>query len=606
MSEPIRISFQEEKAGLTLKLAAGNEEWLHVRPPFRVCLLSGDDVEGSYAAVYEKSGKWVASGKIASSEGTSVEVTDSWRSVDETTVQVDRDVKVLVPGTSPAFRVEFCSETKVSEAETLDDWEFCIPGALYKKNDTDHDGIEDYLRTYTQDYRDDRLPSLAVLAYLPRRRSYVALARCNQPENDRSISSEQLVGRRFIQNTDIGSLGIETLQRPSLQILLRASYPFCERFSFCLNTDRGGWAAYLENRCGAEFRVSYRLIVGPADSLTDAIWEVTKSQMATLGTTVQKPNFSLEDSLDYRMTLTQQYYRKWDKAENPKEPAGYMVHFSPRSGATQGTLLEYGFSGAQPLLAYVSLRYGYLKQMPLWTDRARTVIDFFVNHCQLENGFSHGIYDVARQEFVYWFTGILLPFQYAQDEISLRRLLGSQVTKSLAPVAQELRRIKGNYTRTMCESIYPILLAYKTERKHGHKHDPWLVAGERFGAFLLKTQGNDGSWFRGYDSAGNGLESPPEWFGFSDTEKKSGTIFPIEVLDELYQITGNRSYLEAAEKAGSFIIRTYVDPVEYVGGLNDTTHIKSVKIDSVGVMFVMRSLLKLCETTGKKEYRKGP
>ena len=29
-----------------------------------------------------------------------------------------------------------------------------------------------------------------------------------------------------------------------------------------------------------------------------------------------------------------------------------------------------------------------------------------------------------------------------------------------------------------------------------------------------------------------------------------------------------------------------------MGGLNDTTHIKSVKTDSVGVMFLMRSLLK--------------
>jgi hypothetical protein len=493
----------------------------------------------------------------------------------------------------------------VSGAAGLDDWEFFIPGALYKKNDTDHDGVEDYLGTYTQDYRDDRLPSLAVLAFLPGRRRYVALARSNRPEYDTSISGNQMLRRNFVQATDIGSLGLAPLQGASAQILLRASYPFSERFSFCLNTNRDGWAAYLENRDGSDFRISYRLTAGAADSLTEAIWEITKRQMQTLGTAPEKPNFSLQDSLDYRLSLTQQYYRKWDKEENPKEPAGYMVHFSPRSGKTQGTLLEYGFAGAQALLAYASLRYGHMKRMPLWIDRARTVIDFFVNHCQLENGFSQGIYDVAKQDFVYWFTGILLPFQYAHDETNLRRLLGSQVTKALAPIAQELRGIKGNYTRTMCESIYPILLAYKTERRHGRTHDHWLAASERFGAFLLRTQAVDGSWFRGYDSVGNGLESPPAWFGFSYTEKKSGTIFPIEVLVELHDITDNPSYLQAAEKAGNFIIRTYVDPVEYVGGLNDTTHIKSVKIDSVGVMFVMRSLLKLYEATRNQDYLDG-
>jgi hypothetical protein len=35
--------------------------------------------------------------------------------------------------------------------------------------------------------------------------------------------------------------------------------------------------------------------------------------------------------------LTQLNYRKWTKNENVKEPAGYLVHFSPRSGEVQGS-----------------------------------------------------------------------------------------------------------------------------------------------------------------------------------------------------------------------------------------------------------------------------
>jgi hypothetical protein len=605
MAERISIGFQQVEGGWTPYLSVMGDEWLRVSPAFRVCFLNGQDCDGGYSALYDRKDKWVASGVIVSPDGSRVEVTDTWSLVDDSTAQVDRTVKVGTAGNSPGIRVEFFCETAVPEAGTLDDWEFCVPGALYKKNDTDHDGAEDYLGTYIQDYRDDRLPSLAVLAYLSRLRAFVVLARCTRPAYDTSINSDQLLGRRFVQNTDIGSIGLEPVRRASVQILFRASYPFSERFSYCLNTNRDGWAAYRENQGGAEFRVSYRLTVGRADSLTDAIWNITKRQMATLQTAPQKLHFSLEESLDYRLALTQLYYRKWDKSENPKEPAGYMVHFSPRSGRTQGTLLEYGFCGAQTLLAYVSLRYGYLKQIPLWIERARTVIEFFVNHCQLENGFSQGIYDVAKQEFVYWFTGILLPFQYAHDDASLRRFLGSQMTKSLAPIARELRVIKGNYTRTMCESIYPILLAYRAERKNGRMQAHWLASGERFGAFLLRAQAEDGSWFRAYDSSGNGLETPAAWFGFSNIEKKSGTIFPIEVLIELYNITGNPRYVEAAEKAGDFIIRNYVDKVQYVGGLNDTTHIKSVKIDSVGVMFVVRSLVKLYEVTRKQEHLDG-
>jgi hypothetical protein len=605
MSDRIKISLRTVDERSTVSLVSQGEEWFRCWPPFRVCFLEGEECDGGYGSVKEESGGFVAVGSITGTDGTNVEVSDTWRTVDAGTVQIDREIRVITAGKSRGWRVEFCSETAVSEVCGLDDWEFCVPGALYNKNDTDHDGVEDYLGTYTQDYRDDRLPSLAVLAFLPGRRRYFAIGRCSRPRYDTSLSREQILARNFVQATDIGSLGLSPLEGKSLQIGLRASYPFSERASFCLNTNRDGWAAYIENQDRARFRVAYQLTTGAEESLTEAIWAVTKRQMKVLGTSPERPNFSLQDSVDYRLSMTQHYYRKWDKAENPKEPAGYMVHFSPRSGKTQGTLLEYGFCGAQMLLAYTSIRYGYSKQMPLWIDRARSVIDFFVDHCQLENGFSQGIYDAAKQDFVYWFTGILLPFQYSDDETTLRRFLGSQITKALAPIAQELRSIKGNYTRTMCESMYPILLAYKAERQHGYPRDRWLAAGERFGAFLLRTQADDGSWFRGYDSAGNGLMSPSAWFGSSDTERKSGTIFPIQVLVELYGITGNASYLEAAEKAGSFIVRTYVDPVEYVGGLNDTTHIKSVKIDSVGVMFAMRSLIKLYETAQNRVYLDG-
>lgn len=605
MLDRIAIKFNTADERSTVNLVYQGEERFRCSPPFRVCFVEGEQCDGHYSSVKEVSGAFTATGSVTGTDGTTVEVSDTWRAVDSETVQIDREARVAVAGKSRGLRIEFCSETAGSKVRGLKDWEFCVPGALYNKNDTDHDGAEDYLGTYTQDFRDDRLPSLAVLAFLPSNRQYFALGRSSLPRYDTSLSGEQILARNFVQATDIGSLGLSPLQGESQQIELRASYPFSERSTFCLNTDRDAWAAYIAIQSGSGFRISYQLAFGSEDSLTDAIWTVTKRQMKVLGTAPERPNFSLQDSVDYRLSMTQHYYRKWDKSENAEEPAGYMVHFSPRSGKTQGTLLEYGFCGAQTLLAYTSIRYGYLRQMPLWIDRACSVIDFFVDHCQLENGFSQGIYDVAKQDFVYWFTGILLPFQYSDDERTLRRFLGSQITKALAPIAQELRSIKGNYTRTMCESVYPILLAYKAERQHGHARDRWLAAGERFGAFLLRTQADDGSWFRGYDSAGNGLTSPSAWFGSGDTERKSGTIFPIQVLVELYSITGDARYLEAAEKAGNFIIRTYVETVEYVGGLNDTTHIKSVKIDSVGVMFAMRSLIKLYEITQNRAYLDG-
>jgi hypothetical protein len=88
-------------------------------------------------------------------------------------------------------------------------------------------------------------------------------------------------------------------------------------------------------------------------------------------------------------------------------------------------------------------------------------------------------------------------------------------------------------------------------------------------------------------------------------ELKSGTIFPIPVLTLLHRITGDDRYKEAAARAADFIIDTFVNPVAYMGGLNDTTHIKSVKTDSVGVMFLMRSLLKADQLTRDARHLAG-
>ena len=263
-----------------------------------------------------------------------------------------------------------------------------------------------------------------------------------------------------MQRTDIGSTG---LAPRGDQVELRASWPFAEEHSFSLDTAGTGWAAYAPLSVGTLVDVTYQLRLAPAPDLTEAIWRFFEHQRAVLRTSRPTPPVTLEESVQHRQLLTQLYYRRWTKEENPREPAGYLVHFSPRRGVTLGSLIEFGFSGDQTLLAYVQLQWGYDTGRRLYRERARSVVDFFVRHCQLESGFSHGIYDPVHDRFTHWFTGILMPFQYAADEQDVRRYVGGQIAAALMPVARRLRRIEGNYLRTMCESWYPILRAYELD-----------------------------------------------------------------------------------------------------------------------------------------------
>lgn len=596
MSLNLSIAIDKDEA---LSLVRDGKTVVGSKAPLGVAMLNGQTAAMGYTRTLTENGRKVGLVDTVLPDGTRLSISDSWSPYDASTWQCDRTICILEAGKTEGLRFTLEVETSFANTEGVEDFEFYAAGSLYKKNDTDHDGKEDYLGTFDQDFRDDRLGNMTVMAFAPREKTYVALSRAVAPVRDVEINNDQLLARNFTLDTDIGSLG---LSPRGCQIALGASYPFSERNTFCLNIDGDGWAAYLPNETGRTAMISYHLRIVAAEDLTGAIWDVTTHRKAALDPHPVTLKFKYEDSLRWRQEMTQQSYYMWPKSVDERNAAGYRYHFSPREGTPHGSFLEYGFAGAQTLLAYDAICDGYQSNIPLWVGRARTVIDFFVKTCQLDNGFSYGIYDVEKRDNVYWFTGILLPFQYSDDEATLTAYLGKQITRALLPVASELKKIKGNYTRTMCDSIYPILLAYRQEKKHGVSHPDWLAAAIRFGDFLLKTQNADGSWYRGYTEAGEPILAPAAWFGASDTEQKSGTIFPIEVLKELHAITGEAKYLNSLWKAGDYIVTNMIDPVEYVGGLNDTTHVKSVKVDSVGVMFTMRSAIKAYEATKEPRF----
>jgi hypothetical protein len=571
--------------------------------PVTVKMFGAEALRSCYASVARADESIRGDAVLSLADGSAIRVVDVFNVASEESVSLRRRLEVIHAGAGRGLQVRLEAEAR-SPATGEAEWQYYLPCTLYNRNDSDCDGVEDYLGTYTQDLRDDRNGVLAALARTSRTGTAFSLGRVRVPTFDTLVTKEQLQARNFVQSTDIGSIGIAP--RPDGSMTLRASYPFAEEASFCLDMEGSGWEAYapLHGRLAIELDYELRIDSSTPD-LTEAIWRLCERQRINLGTRRPTPDISLEDSLEYRQLLTQLNYRKWTKEENRKEPAGYLVHFSPRSGEVQGSLIEFGFSGDQTLVAWAQLDYGYRKKVPLFANRARSVIEFFIRYCQLRNGYSHGIYDPVHDQFTHWFTGIMMPFQYAADRADVRRFVGRHMAEALMPIADELRKVDGNYLRTMCESFYPILLAFELEASHGRTNDHWLAAGRRFGEFLVTAQSDDGSWFRAYATDGSGLISPAAWFGRSYAEQKSGTLFPIPVLTTLYTLTNDQRFLLAAEKAADFLIETYVEPTNYIGGLNDTTHIKSVKSDAVGVMFCMRSLLKIYETTDRPDYLKA-
>lgn len=568
--------------------------------PVKVQILGGKNIRVRYDRVKEAQGIYLAEASVKVDEEYELYLTDTWSLNGKEQVRLDRRAECVKSAEKKGIRVTSEFRIEDTAAETFDDYHIIFPGAFYNKNDTDGDGMDDYLGTFEQDYKDDRNPNLSETVWCSGSGNYIALIRADVPSADETITREQIRERHFCLDTEIGSLGFSPSTYKVNEVIFRCDFPFCERNSFCLNVDASGWAGYKKMGQGDRFEVSYILAAGQAEDLTEAGWQVSKLQMDRILKEDVVIPFTLEESMECRREMTHNSYREFPEKEC--EPAGYFVHFSPRKSYGKQNILEYGFSGQQQMLAYVMLRAAEDLKDGEYRRRAIQTLEFFMKKCIHESGIPYGLYDVDKEDYIFWWTGVLFPFQYSQDRNELEKYLGSQVVESILPVAEELKKHKGNYTRTMVESMYYLWLCYETEKKNGCIHEDWKQAVIAFCDKFAEIQNEDGSWNRAYTMTGEPISEPEMWFGCNRIERGSGVIFPIEVMTKVYEETKDEKYLKACIRAADFICSSYVRDIKYVGGLNDTTHKKSVKIDAVGVMFAMRSLLFTYEICRRQKY----
>lgn len=478
-----QLSFIKEYETYCPQIKAYNDRnecmQIHVRFPIVMTDLSGSKKRIRYARVEKtEDGTQVAQARSEDRYGNQFEIVDVW-SESKQGICIQRTVKAVKVEKETGIRLttELCC---LGERETYyGDYQFLIPGAYYNDNDTDQDGIEDYLGTHCIDLKDDRNAMLSVTTYAKYTGMYVSLIRADVPKKDTTITREQIRARHFIHDTDIGSLGISPSEYHTGETLL-----------------------------------AYDMLVA-----------------------------ACRDEFDVSLT------------------------------------------GAR--------------------ENAIHALDYFVDNCIEDTGLPNGIYNVDTEQVVYWWTGILFPFQYSRDREMLEEYLGNQIVSSLMAVAETLGKVKGNYCRSMTDTMLYLMKSYLYEKERGCEHTKWLEAVKRYCDKLVEIQNENGSWNRGYSMDGVPLTEPAEWFGRNEIERGSGAIFPIPLLIDLYHLTGNYAYYESARKAASFILKTYVANVYYIGGINDTSHKKSVKMDAASVMFVMRSLLVMYEETKEQEFLEG-
>ena len=563
------------------------------------------EITGHYKTIKETAGGITAESYIETPDGGCFKLVDVWRCVDSDTFQVDRKLCVEKGMPSYGFRLRLDVATAFPGGTRFTDLRYFAPPTLYDKNDLDEDGIEDYLGTQNLLYREDRLNMLAIMAYHEQHKLSMTLIRADQPEFD-SNPDRPNKERTFMQKTDIGSLGVWTVPNESQQVQLRAAYPFYEgeKTYALLMQERIDWGAFWPAETGESIEVSYRIRVETAPSFVKAMWQTFTRRLKDLDPHPVPLPAAPDELIRYRAEALDRYYIELDAAQDPNEPAGYVLNCHPQDGIQLSDIIQYGFTGQNILSAYNVLRLGYSNGNSEYIRKARRLIDFFVKKVHIPDiGIFYNHYSIDKGTFDFWWTGLLLPLAYAEGE-ELEKEMGP-LYKHREFVIKHLKERKGSYLRCMNEDSHALLLAYAFEKDLGYEHTGWLETGKRYGEFLLKTQEADGSWYRAYDMEAKPITVPEIWFGTTAYEQKSSTASTIPFLIKLYELTGDERFLEAGLKAGRYVKKTFVDGVKFNGGIHDSIYSKGQLVDNESILFPMFGLYALYKVTGDDDFWQG-
>ena len=209
---------------------------------------------------------------------------------------------------------------------------------------------------------------------------------------------------------------------------------------------------------------------------------------------------------------------------------------------------QMGFVGQQVPLAYHLLRYGLRNNDPDMVAKGASIVDFWASHALTAQGLPRT-----------WFD----------------------------PYPQPHWRRYDTYLRVASDGMVGALMAWNTMKKKGRERPDWIRFCTRFGDWLVKNQNEDGSWYRAY-----------RWDGTVAKYGKSNTSNPIRFLVDLYYVTGDERYWQAARKAGKYCWETVHKGFDYVGGTADNPNV----LDKEAGFMAIDAFLALWDATGDRKY----
>lgn len=208
---------------------------------------------------------------------------------------------------------------------------------------------------------------------------------------------------------------------------------------------------------------------------------------------------------------------------------------------------QFGFVGQQPGIGYQLIRYGDIEGDQEAGEKGRNIIDFWVHTAMTELGAPNVCYNPAINGFE--------PYPL--------------------------------WTRMIADGLEAILDAWVHTRKRGEDHPDWLMFCRKAAGWLLRTQNDDGSYYRAYNTDGS-----------MRMDSKANTTSVIRFLIQFYLVSKDEACRDAALRAGQWCYDNVYRNMEYRGSTCDNMDI----LDNESGIYAMFGFQALYDLTGEGKW----
>lgn len=536
---------------------------------------------GAYETVQERADAVIARGSVCTMGGSAFTFSDEYR-VGPQGFEINRGVTVTAAGDDLGFADSF--SLRLMASDEPGDYRYFSPGYWYDRNQFARDGAmgKDMDCDYYW-FHETHLPLPLFAAYRPetgealcfsRLRSDVTLRSTGVAFSENSVDEKMTVAslgmhrcRPETVNYTYYGYGVRALWDQGEGLMMDYLYPGSEGET-AKPMHYGGLdfkqkamdmrRTYHPVRQG--FSHSYALVVTPFKEGEEDLRGVMRRTWRDAYARLQDPLFNVvndafyHDSMEILNRFTRPYGESWGLPFAAQLPDMDVNSVS----------FQFGFVGQQPGIGYQLLRQGLLEGDRERAGKGMSVLKFWVRAADTDSVLPPSCYNPIMKDFE--------PYPYY-----LRMAADGLEAIQNAYLLLKKREAAGESTADFDESESALWLRFLT----------------KYADSLCRIQCADGHFCRAYTADGT-----------VRMDSGSNTPSVIRFLIEMYRVTGNEDYKNAAVKAGEWSYRNAYLNLEYRGGTCDNLDIQD-KEAGIYALWGFIALYELTEENRWLEAAKG-